>query len=293
MFQGVFTAIITPFQNDRIDYDSYFKILDGQIRSNISGVVPCGTTGESPALSHAEHKELIQKTVEYIQGRKLVIAGTGSNSTREALALTESACQDGVDGVLLVNPYYNKPTQDGLFYHFKEIATHSTKPVMLYNIPSRTSVNLLPKTILRLLEYPNIQAIKEATGDLAQMAEVISICKDRIAVLSGDDALTLPLLSLGGTGVVSVISNVFPNSIAKMVSSFTTAPEDARSLYFAFFRLFQLAFCETNPIPIKAVMHWLGACSEELRLPMTKITESTAAEKLKEEVFRLKENGYE
>ena len=164
---------------------------------------------------------------------------------------------------------------------------------MLYNIPSRTGVNLLPQTILRLLECPNIQSVKEATGDLAQMAEVVSLCQDKITVLSGDDALTLPLLSIGGKGVVSVISNVFPNSIAKMVSLFSTSPDDSRQIYYNFFRLFQLAFCETNPIPIKAAMHWLGACSEEIRLPMTAITKSAAAEELKQEVFRLRENGYE
>ena len=173
MFQGVFTAIITPFKADKIDYSSYFRILDMQINSGVSGVVPCGTTGESPTLDYEEHLELIRKTVEYVAGRILVIAGTGSNSTMEAVYLTEEACKVGVDGVLSVNPYYNKPTQEGLYLHFKKIAEASIKPVMLYNVPGRSAVNLAPDTIKRLAEITNITSIKEATGDVGQMAKTI------------------------------------------------------------------------------------------------------------------------
>lgn len=288
MFQGVYTAIITPFKDRKIDYDSYFRILDTQINSAVSGVVPCGTTGESPTLSHEEHEEFIKKTMEYVDGRKQVIAGTGSNSTLEAIALTESACRDGVDGILSVNPYYNKPTQEGLYRHFSEIATHSDKPVMLYNIPSRTAINLLPETVERLCQHKNIRAIKEASGNLGQMAEVISRCGDRLQVLSGDDSLTLPLLAIGGKGVVSVTSNLFPDSMAAMVANFAQKPEESRRIYFELFKIFQLAFCETNPIPIKMAMHWAGFCSKEIRLPLTELSDSPAASQLQQEVTRLR-----
>ncbi|MGQ2826421.1 4-hydroxy-tetrahydrodipicolinate synthase, partial [Leptospira kirschneri] len=184
MFQGVYTAIITPFKNDKIDYDSYFKLLEKQIKAGVSGVVPCGTTGESPTLSHSEHAELIRETVKAVQGKIQVVAGTGSNSTKEAIELTEAACKDGVDGILSVNPYYNKPTQEGLFLHFKSIAEHSTVPVMLYNIPGRTSVNLLPETVLRLSEVKQIRSMKEATGDLGQMGKLISLVGNKMTVLS-------------------------------------------------------------------------------------------------------------
>lgn len=220
MFQGVYTAIITPFKNDKIDYDSYFKLLEKQIKAGVSGVVPCGTTGESPTLSYSEHAELIRETVKAVQGKIQVVAGTGSNSTKEAIELTEAACKDGVDGILSVNPYYNKPTQEGLFLHFKSIAEHSTVPVMLYNIPGRTSVNLLPETVLRLSEVKQIRSMKEATGDLGQMGKLISLVGNKMTVLSGDDNLTLPLLAIGGVGVVSVISNLFPKALVQLVGSF-------------------------------------------------------------------------
>lgn len=294
MFQGVFTAIVTPFKDGKIDYDSYFKILDKQIQSKISGIVPCGTTGESPTLSHSEHNELVQKTVEFVAGRKIVIAGTGSNSTDEAIEMTQFACKNGVDGVLQVNPYYNKPTQEGLYRHFKSVAVHSDKPIMLYNIPGRTGVNLLPETVQRLTEYKNIVSIKEASGDLGQMARVLQLCRDKITVLSGDDALTLPLMGIGGKGVVSVVSNAFPDSIAKMVSLFASGEiEGARKIYFELLPLFNLAFCETNPIPIKAVMSWLGYCKNEVRLPMTELSPSVNADLLKKKIFELKEKGFE
>lgn len=293
MFRGVFTAIITPFKNGKIDYDSYFALLDKQIQAGVSGVVPAGTTGESPTLSHEEHAELIRETVRHVKKRILVVAGTGSNSTREAVELTEAACKDGVDGILQVNPYYNKPTQEGLYLHFKEVADHSSVPVMLYNIPGRTSVNLLPETVLRLSAHPKIRSMKEATGDLGQMSKLISLVDDSFTVLSGDDNLTLPLLAVGGVGVVSVISNIFPGSLVQLVDSFQKGDlKTARKIHYDFVDFFSLAFLETNPIPIKAVMHWNGYCSAEIRLPMTPLSSGAGADKLKKTVSDLIAKGY-
>ncbi len=294
MFQGVFTAIITPFKADKIDYSSYFRILDMQINSGVSGVVPCGTTGESPTLDYEEHLELIRKTVEYVAGRILVIAGTGSNSTMEAVYLTEEACKVGVDGVLSVNPYYNKPTQEGLYLHFKKIAEASIKPVMLYNVPGRSAVNLAPDTIKRLAEITNITSIKEATGDVGQMAKTIQAVNGKMNVLSGDDNLTLPLLAIGGKGVVSVVSNFFPKSLVSMVNSFFEGDlETARKIHYDLLSVFGLVFCETNPIPVKAVMHWLGYSENTLRLPMTPLSNSAQADELKKQIFHLRGLGYE
>ncbi|EKJ86859.1 dihydrodipicolinate synthase [Leptospira meyeri serovar Hardjo str. Went 5] len=292
MFQGVYTAVITPFRQGKIDYDSYFKILENQIRSGVAGVVPCGTTGESPTLSYEEHKELIQKTVKVVAGKIQVIAGTGSNSTKEAIELTESACADGVDGILTVNPYYNKPTQEGMFRHFTEIANVSSKPVMLYNIPGRTNVNLLPETVARLSTHPKIAAIKEATGDLGQMAKVIAATPPDFDLLSGDDNLTLPVLSIGGKGVVSVVSNLFPRACVDMVSLYLRGDlEASKKIYYKLLPVFINAFIETNPILIKAAMSWFGYCENELRLPMTSLSEGSAADAFKKTVFQLKEEG--
>jgi len=294
MFQGVFTAIITPFKDDKIDYSAYFRILDMQIDSGVSGVVPCGTTGESPTLDYEEHLELIQKTVEYVNNKILVIAGTGSNSTKEAVYLTQEACKAGVDGVLSVNPYYNKPTQEGLYLHFKKIAESSSKPVMLYNVPGRTAVNLSPETIKRLAEIPNITSIKEATGDLGQMAKTIQAVGTRMNVLSGDDNLTLPLLAIGGKGIVSVVSNFFPKALVAMVNSFFKGDLDkARKIHYDFLPVFGLAFCETNPIPVKAAMNWLGYSENTLRLPMTPLSPGQQAEEFKNQIFYLRGLGYE
>ncbi|EOQ96216.1 4-hydroxy-tetrahydrodipicolinate synthase [Leptospira wolbachii serovar Codice str. CDC] len=292
MFQGVYTAVITPFRQGKIDYDSYFKILENQIRSGVAGVVPCGTTGESPTLSYEEHKELIQKTVQIVAGKIQVIAGTGSNSTKEAIELTESACADGVDGILSVNPYYNKPTQEGMYRHFTEIANVSSKPVMLYNIPGRTNVNLLPETVARLAAHSKIAAIKEATGDLGQMAKVIAATPPDFDLLSGDDNLTLPVLSIGGKGVVSVVSNLFPRACVDMVSLYLRGDlEASKKIYYKLLPVFINAFIETNPIPIKAAMSWFGYCENELRLPMTALSEGSPADAFKKTVFQLKEEG--
>lgn len=292
MFKGVFTAIITPFSEGKIDYNSYFSILDKQIQSGVSGVVPCGTTGESPTLDHNEHSELIRKTVEYVKSRILVIAGTGSNSTQEAIRLTEQACKDGVDGVLSVNPYYNKPTQEGLYQHFKSVAEASSKPVMLYNIPGRTAVTLSIDTITRLAELDKISCIKEATGDIGFMAKLMSVLPKDFTLLSGDDNITLPVLSIGGTGVVSVVSNLFPATISKMVSLWDQGNiQESRNIYYKMMPVFQNAFLETNPIPVKAAMSWLGYCKNELRLPMTQLTDSPASKEFRALIMQFKEEN--
>jgi 4-hydroxy-tetrahydrodipicolinate synthase len=293
MFKGVITAIVTPFKNDKIDYDSYFKIIDKQLSAKIDGILPCGTTGESPTLSYEEHLELIQKTVLYVNKRTLVIAGTGSNSTKEAIYLTEEACNLGVDGVLSVNPYYNKPTQEGLFQHFWQIAESSAVPVMLYNIPGRTNVNLLPETVARLSLHSKIQSIKEATGDLNQMARVKHLAP-RLDLLSGDDSLLLPVLSIGGTGVVSVIGNIFPKTLKMIIELYNQGDRNAAmEKYYEIFPIMNMAFMETNPIPIKAALHWFGLCTDEIRLPLTKLSQGSPKEEFRKKLFELKEKGFE
>jgi 4-hydroxy-tetrahydrodipicolinate synthase len=294
MFKGVYTAIITPFKNDRIDYDSYHLLLERQIKAGVSGVVPCGTTGESPTLTYEEHSELIRKTVEICRGKIKVIAGTGSNSTKEAIELTEHANKDGVDGILSVNPYYNKPTQEGLFLHFSAIAKSSNSPVMLYNIPGRTAVNMLPETILRLSGIPNIVSVKEATGDLGQMSKTISLVPESFTVLSGDDNLTLPLMAVGGRGVVSVVSNIFPSRVKELVDSFEKGEiQKAKEIHYSLLKLFSMVFVETNPIPVKAIMSWMGFCTNELRLPLTTLTEGKGQEDLKSLINTMREKGFE
>lgn len=294
MFNGVFTAIVTPFKNDKIDYDSYHKLLEIQIQKGVDGIVPCGTTGESPTLSYEEHEELIRKTVEIVNKRVLVIAGTGSNSTREALELTEAACKDGVDAILSVNPYYNRPTQEGLYQHFWTIAENSHVPVMLYNIPSRTGGNVLPETVQRLSKHPKISAIKEASGDLTQMTKVLTLCDKDFQLLSGDDSILLPVLSIGGSGIVSVVSNLFPKTIKQIINYFQQGNiKESQKLFYKFFPLFQLSFQETNPIPIKMALEWMGLCSSEVRLPLTRLSHSENSEKYKKLIFQLKDEGYE
>jgi 4-hydroxy-tetrahydrodipicolinate synthase len=275
MFSGVFTAIITPFQGNRIDYERLAQNLEMQIKAGIAGVVPVGTTGESPSLSHAEHSELIQKTVEIVGKRIKVIAGTGSNSTEEAIFLTTAAEKAGADGALLVNPYYNKPPQRGMIEHFQTIASSVTMPIMLYNIPGRTGVNLLPESVATLCEKAdNIVAIKEASGDINQMMRVIEICGDRIDVLSGDDNLFLPVMAIGGKGVVSVLANLLPKEMTQVYDYCAQgAFAEARELFYKLLPLCRAMFLETNPIPIKTAMAMAGLSSEEIRLPLVQLAE--------------------
>ncbi len=275
MFEGLYTAIVTPFKNGKIDYDAAEKLIERQIEGGVDGVVPVGTTGESPTVSFEEHKEFISKVVKFVGGRIKVIAGTGSNSTSEAICLSKSARDHGVDGLLLVNPYYNKPTQEGLIRHFSEIAKSVDIPVVLYNIPGRTGVNFLPENIKVLVdECPNIVAIKEASGDIAQMMWVIELCGEKLTLLSGDDNLLLPVLSIGGRGVISVLSNIIPADVKKVITLYESGKiDEARKQFYRILPLCRAMFLETNPIPVKKSMELLGLCSGEIRLPLTALNE--------------------
>ncbi|MBA2862812.1 4-hydroxy-tetrahydrodipicolinate synthase [Methanococcus maripaludis] len=272
--QGVYPAIITPFKDGKVDYDGLQSNLDFLIENGVSGVIPVGTTGESPTLTPLEHEQVIEKVVEFVDGRVEVIAGTGSNSTSEALEFSQYAEDVGVDGVLLITPYYNKPSQEGLKRHFGEIANSINVPIVLYNVPSRTALNIEPYTIKYLFEeYSNITAIKEANPNLSQVSEVLDSCN--IDVLSGNDELTLPIISLGGKGVVSVVANIAPKEFVQMVDFANAGKFDkAKEIHYKLFPLMKLMFIETNPIPIKTAMNMLGMPSGELRLPLCEMAES-------------------
>lgn len=279
MFKGVFTALVTPFRDDKIDYTSLEGLIEAQVKGGVDGVVPVGTTGESPTLSFEEHKEYVKRVVAMVDKRVKVIAGTGSNSTREAVHLSQAAQEYGVDGVLLVNPYYNRPPQRGLVAHFETVAKSITIPVILYNIPVRTAVNFLPESILELLgRAPNIVAIKEATGDLVQMMRVIELCGDRLTLLSGDDNLLLPLLAIGGKGVISVLANVLPADMKKIVTLFNEGRfDESRTLFYKILPLCRAMFYETNPIPVKAAMEMMGRCAGDIRLPLVPLSDEHRA----------------
>src|SRR6056297_2160537 len=275
MFSGVHTALITPFKNGNIDYDSLEKIIEHQVAGGVDGVVPMGTTGESPTLSHDKHKELIARVVEMVNGQVKVVAGTGSNSTAEAISLSQSAEKSGVDALLQVNPYYNKPPQHGLIEHFDAVAKSVSIPIILYNIPGRTGINFLPESVARLLDRAdNVVAIKEASGDINQMMRVVELCGDRLTLLSGDDNMLLPLLSIGGRGIVSVLSNLLPSDIKKIVTLYEEGNlSEARSRFYKILPLCRAMFFETNPIPIKAAMAMSGFCDPEMRLPLTSLSD--------------------
>ncbi|MDY3850729.1 MAG: 4-hydroxy-tetrahydrodipicolinate synthase [Bullifex sp.] len=270
-FKGVFTALITPFTDyGTVDYAALERIVNFQIENGIDGLVPCGTTGESPCLSHEEHDRVIAQTIKFAAGRVPVIAGTGSNATNEAIRLSQHAEDAGVDAVLLVNPYYNKPNQEGLYRHFRAIADSVSVPCILYNIKGRTGVNLETDTLLRLVrDCPNIYAVKEASGNLDQMTDVINRSPSDFIVLSGDDNLALELVKRGGDGVISVASNLFPKEMVSMVHAAMDgdyATAEKIESYFSDF--FKTCFIETNPIPIKTAMAHYGRCREIFRLPM-------------------------
>jgi len=278
MFRGAITALVTPFHNGRVDEDAYRQLVDWQIRQGIDGIVPCGTTGESATLSHKEHARVIDIAVDEAGGRVPVIAGAGSNNTAEAIRLTRHAKEAGADGALLITPYYNKPTQEGLYQHYKKIAEESKFPLVLYNVPGRTGVNLLPTTVARLAEIPDVVALKEATGDLKQVSEVLELCGERITVLSGDDFTILPLLSLGGRGVISVVSNVLPADTVALVRSFRDGDlATARALHFKLMPLTRALFVETNPVPAKTALSLMGRIPLELRLPLVPLHDASLA----------------
>jgi 4-hydroxy-tetrahydrodipicolinate synthase len=273
MFEGVLTALVTPFRDGEIDEAALRALVDRQIEAGIDGLVPCGSTGESATLSHAEHRRVVEIVVRATRGRVPVVAGTGSNNTREAVELTLYAKDAGADGALLISPYYNKPTQEGLFLHYAEIARHTAFPLVLYNIPGRTASNMLPATVARLADLEQVVGIKEACGDLAQISEVIDRCPESFTVLSGDDALTLPVLAIGGKGVISTTANVAPAEMVSLVRSFRAGDVDtARRCHMRLLPLFDALFAETNPIPVKAALQLIGAIGPEIRLPLTPLT---------------------
>jgi 4-hydroxy-tetrahydrodipicolinate synthase len=281
MFKGSIVAIVTPFKNGKVDEKALSELIDWHIASGTKAIVPCGTTGESATLDYDEHYRVIEITVSVVNRRVPVIAGTGANATDETIMITQKARELKADAALLVSPYYNKPTQEGLYRHYKAVAEAVDMPIVLYNVPGRTAVNILPPTVARLAEIKNIVAIKEATGDMKQVSEVIRLCGDRLAVISGDDFTTLPLMALGGTGVISVSANVAPREVADMCRLWSLGKYDeARAMHFRLEPLNNAMFIETNPIPAKTALAMMGKIAEEFRLPLCEMSEANR-EKLK------------
>lgn len=269
IFRGIATALITPLTADGIDYAQFGKLIDWQIDQGINALVICGTTGESSTLSDAEHRRAIAFACEKVNGRVPVIAGTGSNETAYAVELTKSACADGADAVLVVTPYYNKTTQNGLVAMYNTIADASTKPVILYNVPSRTGIGIQPETYVKLAQHPNIAAIKEANSDISKIVETFALVGDQLDIYSGNDDQIVPILSVGGQGCISVLSNVVPKETVAITDQFFAGNvAEAARLQCQFMPLIRSLFCESNPIPVKAAMSALGFCENYLRLPL-------------------------
>jgi 4-hydroxy-tetrahydrodipicolinate synthase len=275
-FQGSLVAMVTPFRDGQVDEAKLRELVDFHVANGTDGLVPCGTTGESPTLTHAEHKRVVELVVKAAAGRIAVVAGTGSNSTAEAIDMTVHAARAGADGALLVSPYYNKPTQAGLYAHFKAIAEAApTLPLIVYNIQSRTAVNVETDTLARLAELPNIVGVKEASGSLDQMTSVVLACGPEFSVLSGDDSLTLPLMAIGGRGVISVLANFMPREVAELTHSALEGDwKRARELHWRLFPICRAMFVETNPIPVKEAMAMLGLIRAEWRLPMCPMSDT-------------------
>ena len=274
MFEGSFVAIVTPFKNGKIDGPALSGLIEFHIENGTNGIVPCGTTGESATLDHAEHEEVVRITVETCKGRIPVLAGTGSNATHEAVELTQRAQKLGADGALLNTPYYNKPTQEGLYQHFSTVAKETDLPIMLYNVPSRTAINMEPGTVARLSSIKNIVGIKEASGSLVQVSEIIDSCGPDFSVSSGEDALTWPILAIGGKGVISVTANLVPGKFAKLCQAAREGDmETAKALHYELLKLNDVMFIETNPIPVKAALALMGRIENEFRPPLCPPTE--------------------
>lgn len=270
MFEGSIVAIITPFKNGQVDEEAYRELIDFQINNGTSAIVPCGTTGESATLSVEEHRRVIDIALEAADKRVPVIAGAGGNCTREAIELARHAKKAGAEATLQVTPYYNKPTQEGLYQHYRAIAGEVALPQVLYNVPGRTSVNILPETVARLAELPEVVAIKEASGNLAQMSEILRLAGDKITLLSGDDNVTLPVLAIGGKGVISVVANIMPWKTSEMVEAWKNGEIDkAREIFYDLLPLCQAMFFETNPIPVKTAAALMGKVGDEMRLPLS------------------------
>ncbi|HSA65846.1 MAG TPA: 4-hydroxy-tetrahydrodipicolinate synthase [Nitrospira sp.] len=269
MFSGSIVAIVTPFRNGKVDERALGDLIEWQIAHGTNGIVPCGTTGESATLTHEEHHRVVRLTVEVVRGRVPVIAGTGSNSTDEAISLTRHAKEAGADGALLITPYYNKPMQEGLYRHYKAVAEAVDLPLVLYNIPGRTGVNMVPATVARLAVMKNIVGIKEGSGSVQQASDIAQTCGDRLTVLSGDDPLTLPMMAVGAKGVITVTANVMPKEMAQLVAFFLAGRiDEARRIHFSLSPLFAALFSETNPIPVKEALGMMGKIDPELRLPL-------------------------
>ncbi|MFA5349961.1 MAG: 4-hydroxy-tetrahydrodipicolinate synthase [Candidatus Omnitrophota bacterium] len=275
MFKGSIVAIVTPFHNGKVDEKKLRGLIEFQIKNGTSGIVPCGTTGESATLTFDEHEKVIEVTIDQVDKRIPVIAGTGSNSTEEAIMLTRQAASAGADASLQVSPYYNRPTQAGLYRHFKAIAQSVKIPIILYNIAGRTGVNIEPETIANLArDCKNIVAVKEASASLDQMSRIKALCPPSFQLISGDDSLTLPVMSIGGTGIISVVANIVPSDVANLVSAFEKGNiKKAQSLHYKLLPLIKACFVETNPIPIKTAMGLLGLCDPDLRLPMCEMSQ--------------------
>jgi 4-hydroxy-tetrahydrodipicolinate synthase len=268
-------AVVTPFKDGRVDEVKVRELVEFHIKNGTDVLVPCGTTGESPTLSHDEHRRVIELAIQAANKRIPVVAGTGSNSTAEAIDLTRFAKNAGADGALVVLPYYNKPTQQGLIAHCRAIADAVELPLILYNIPGRTGINMLPETLAALADHPNIVGMKEATGNLEQMTHDIVLCGAKLSFLSGDDTLTLPLMAVGGKGVISVVANIVPRDVADLTRAFLSGDwKRARELHLKLFPLCQAMFCETNPIPVKTAMALMGMINGELRLPLCPMSEA-------------------
>lgn len=279
MFRGAFVAIVTPFIDGQVDEQGLIDLIEFHITNGTHGIVPCGTTGESATMSHDEHHRVVELTVKTVDGRVPVLAGSGSNSTSEAIDLTRHAKQAGADGVLMVSPYYNKPSQEGLYHHYKAVAEAVDIPIILYNVPSRTSSNILPATVARLAEIDNIVGIKEASGDLNQISEVIRLCPEDFALLSGDDFTSMPTVLVGGTGLISVTSNVAPKDMSQMMEAALSGDlAKARQLHYKLFPLMQAMFYETNPVPAKKALELMGKIkSGTPRLPLYPMNDETLA----------------
>ena len=276
MFKGVFVAIVTPFKNGKIDEEALRGLIDFQIAGGVDGIVPCGTTGESATLNHEEHDQVIRIAVDACKGKASVLAGTGSNSTQEAIQLSRNAKNAGADGLLQITPYYNKPNQEGLYHHFSSIADAVDLPIVLYNVPSRTSVNMVPETVVRLAKIKNIVGTKEASGSLQAISKIIHNCGKDFTVLSGDDPLLWPILAIGGKGVISVTANILPAKVAALCKAAAIGDiAEARSLHYELMDINDSLFIDTNPIPVKAALHLMGKIENELRGPLIELSKDT------------------
>jgi 4-hydroxy-tetrahydrodipicolinate synthase len=275
VFEGVFTALVTPFRDGEVDEPALRELVELQIAAGVDGVVPCGSTGEAATLTHAEHGRVVQIVVEAARRRVQVLAGTGSNSTRESIQLTRHAKEVGADGALLISPYYNKPTQEGIVAHYAAVARETGFPLLAYNIPGRTASNILPATLARLADVENIVGVKESCGDLAQISHAIAECPESFTFLSGDDALILPILAVGGRGAISTAANVAPREVVELVRACRSGDlARALGLHQRLLPLFRELFCETNPIPVKAALVLQGRIRDEIRLPLTRLSQA-------------------